>query len=179
MQPSEPPPEQPSAQIEALDDATASRTQRKREALDLQKMGERLVNLDPGDLATIPLPTELAEAIALWRRIRSHEARRRQLQFIGKLMRRIDLEPIADALNRIDGTSAQARYAFHQLESWRDRLIEENEALTEYLSAHPQADRQALRHQIARVRKAADESQRRTQSRALFRLLRSFEAASE
>ena len=157
-----------------LEDAAASRTQRKRAALDLQNMGKRLVELDDGDLATVPMSIELSDAIALWRRIRSHEAKRRQLQFIGKLMRRIDLEPIAAALDRIDGSSAAARYAFHQLESWRDRLIAEDAALTEYLDAHPHADRQALRHQIARARRAADDEQQRAQSRALFRLLRRF-----
>ena len=161
------------------DAAVTSRTQRKREALDLQNLGQRLLELDPGDLATVPVPPELDEAIALWTRIRSHEARRRQLQFIGKLMRRIDLTPIEEALNRIDGTSAQARYAFHQLEQWRDRLIEEPGALTEYLDEHPQADRQALRHQIARVTRAADETQRKTQSRALFRLLREIAEAPD
>ena len=64
---------------------------------------------------------------------------------------------------------------FIKLENWRDRLIAEDAALTEYLDGHPHADRQALRHQIARVRKAADEAQQRNQSRALFRLLKSFE----
>ena len=159
---------------EPSDAAVTSRTQRKREALDLQNLGQRLVELDPGDLATVPVPPELEDAIALWKRIRSHEARRRQLQFIGKLMRRVDLAPIEEALSRIDGNSAAARYAFHQLEHWRDRLIEEPEALTEYLSEHPHADRQALRHQIARVNKATDDTQRKSQARALFRLLREF-----
>ena len=64
-------PEEPTEPKEPVDDAIASRSQRKREALDLQKMGERLVNLDTGDLATVPVPAELADAIALWRRIRS------------------------------------------------------------------------------------------------------------
>lgn len=162
-------PEQPA------DDVVTSRTQRKREALDLQKTGQRLLDLDPGDLATVPLPPEMVEAIALWKRIRSHEARRRQLQFIGKLMRKADLAPIEEALARIDGTSAAARLAFHQLETWRDRLIAEPEALTEYLDAHPQADRQVLRHQISRVRKASDDAQHKAQSRTLFRLLKQFE----
>lgn len=120
----------------------------------------------------------MLDAIALWKRIGSNEARRRQIQFIGKLMRRIDLDPITSALDRIDGSSAQARSTFHALESWRERLIEEPEALTEYLDAHPQADRQALRHQIARVRKSTDNNQRKTQSRALFRLLKEFEERS-
>ena len=162
-------PEQPA------DDVVTSRTQRKREALDLQKTGQRLLDLDPGDLATVPLPPEMVEAIALWKRIRSHEARRRQLQFIGKLMRKADLAPIEEALARIDGTSAAARFAFRRLETWRDRLIAEPEALTEYLDTHPQADRQALRHQISRVRTAPYDAQLKAQSRALFRLLKQFE----
>ncbi len=158
------------------DDIVTSRTQRKREALDLQKIGQRLVDLDPGDLDSVPLPPEMLDAIALYKRIRSFEARRRQLQFIGKLMRKIDLEPISEALSQIDGTSAQARFEFHQLEVWRDRLIEDPDALTEYLDLHPQADRQALRHQISRTRKAADDNQQKSQYRALFRLLKEFEA---
>lgn len=169
-------PEDPTLEPEAPEpEVTASRTQRKREALDLQKIGQRLVTLPPNDLASVPLPAEMLDAIALWKRIGSNEARRRQIQFIGKLMRRIDLEPIQGALDRIDGNSAQARSVFHALENWRDRLIEEPQALTEYLTAHPLADRQTLRHQIARVRKSTDDNQRKTQSRALFRLLKEFE----
>ena len=154
-----------------------SRTQRKRQALDLQNLGKQLVELGPSDLARVPIPAELRDAIALWKRIRSHEARRRQLQFIGKLMRGIDIEPIRAALARIDGQSATARYEFHQLEHWRERLIEEPDALTEYLALHPNADRQRLRQQLSRVRKAPDEEKRKAESRALFRLLRSFEEA--
>jgi len=154
---------------------TVSRTQRKREALDLQSIGARLVGLEDGQLAGIPLPEALAEAVAACRRIRSHEGRRRQLQFIGKLMRRIDTEPIREALSRLDGDSAEARYEFHQLERWRERLIEEPAALTDYLDTHPHADRQQLRHLIGRVHDAADEAQRKKASRSLFRFLREVE----
>lgn len=151
---------------------TVSRTQRKREALDLQSIGARLVALEAGELAKIPLPEELADAIHACRRIRAHEGRRRQLQFVGKLMRRIDTEPIRAALARLEGDSAEGRYQFHQLERWRDQLIEDDGALTGYLDAYPHADRQQLRRQIARVRDAKDENQRKTAFRALFRLLR-------
>lgn len=155
-----------------LQDDSPSRTQRKREALDLQRLGQRLVELEPGVLAGMPLPEEVLEAIATWKRIRTFEARRRQLQFLGKLMRRVDTAPIEAALARLDGSSADARYAFHQLEVWRDRLIGEPASLTEYLDQHPAADRQRLRHQLARVQKATSEDRRARESRALFRLLR-------
>lgn len=138
-------------------------------------MGARLVALEAGELAKIPLPEALAEAIHACRRIRAHEGRRRQLQFIGKLMRRIDSEPIRAALARLEGESAEGRYEFHQLERWREQLVEDDAALTEYLDAHPHADRQQLRRQIARVRAATDENQRKTAFRALFRLLRDTE----
>jgi ribosome-associated protein len=163
---------------DASDDASdlrlSSRTQRKREALDLQRLGGRLADLRPADLAVIPLPDQVIEAIEAYRKIRSHEARRRQLQFLGKLMRKIDVEPITQALDRIDAQSSASSYEFHQLEIWRERLIEEPAALTEYLSAHPHADRQRLRQQLARVRKAPDEARRKAESRELFRMLRSF-----
>jgi ribosome-associated protein len=151
-----------------------SRTQRKRQALDLQKLGERLVGLDPGDLAKVPVPEDVEDAIAVLARIKSHEARRRQLQFIGKLMRRIDTEAIREALDEIDGESAEARYQFHQLESWRDRLIDDPDALTEYLSLHPRADRQRLRQQLTRIRKAGTDDALKSEGRNLFRLLREF-----
>jgi ribosome-associated protein len=155
-----------------------SRSERKRQALDLQKIGKRLVDLGAADRARVALPPELEEAVEACRRIRSHEARRRQLQFIGKLMRNIDTAPIRAALDRIDGQSAAARYEFHQLEQWRDRLIEDPEALTEYLSSHPQADRQRLRQQLQRIRKAVGEEKLKIESRALFKLLRSFEESA-
>ena len=154
-----------------------SRTQRKRQALHLQSLGAELVDLDPGDLARIPLPDELTDAIALYRRIHSREARRRQLQLIGKLMRSIDVDPIGEALERLRGHSARARYEFRELENWREKLIAEDGALTDYLSAHPRADRQRLRHQIAKVRRAGEDGQRKAESRALFRLLREIEEA--
>ncbi len=152
-----------------------SRSERKREAGHLQKLGQRIADLKAADLALIPLPDEMVNAISTYKKIHSFEARRRQLQFIGKLMRRIDTEPITEALETIDGSSATARYQFHQLEIWRERLINEPRALTDYLAVHPGVDRQRLRQQLSRVARARDEAQQKSASRALFRLLREFE----
>lgn len=157
------------------DDAPPSRSQRKREALALQKAGARLVDLTPAELERMPMPEELLEAVRACQRIRAHEGRRRQLQLIGRLMRQLDATPILEALAELDGSSARARYEFHQLERWRERLQEDPAALTEYLEEHPDADRQRLRQQLARVRRASSEALLRRESRALFRLLREFE----
>lgn len=149
-----------------------SKSERKRAATRLQELGRALAELRPGRLTEIPLPENLERAIADYRRFPSREAKRRQLQLIGKLMREIDTTPIEAALERLDGRSASARYEQHQLERWRDRLIEDPDALTAYLSEHPHSDRQTLRRLIERTRTARNEQQQKMASRALFRFLR-------
>lgn len=152
-----------------------SKSERKRQALGLQKLGAQLTELNPSALAEIDLPSKLAEAIALHQRITSREAKRRQLQYIGALMRDYDTAPIEAALEALHGESASARYELHQIEIWRDRLIADPAVLTEYLDSHPHADRQRLRHALQKVARAAQDPQRRGASRALFRILREFE----
>lgn len=146
-----------------------SRSARKREAERLQTLGTRLAELSEDQRASIPLSPDLASAVADYRRFPSHGARRRQAQFIGRLMRGEDVEAINEALERIDGESARARFEHHQSERWRDRLLAEDEALTEFLNIYPHADRQALRALIRSARKHEGD---RTHARALFRFLR-------
>jgi ribosome-associated protein len=162
------------------DDAGApvSKSARKREAERLQVVGRALTELKAADLDAIAeahpraLPEKLRQAIADYQRFPSHGARRRQLQFIGRLMRDIDLEPLQAALDTLHGQSAHARYEFHQLERWRERLLAEPEALTDYLNQHPGVDAQELRQHIADVHKAGSEERQRHAARALFRFLR-------
>lgn len=154
------------------DEAQTSKTERKRRATRMQQLGRSLTELNAIQLATMPASHKLQTAIQDYQRFPSNEAKRRQLQFIGKLIRDEDTESIELALARLEGTSALAQYEFHQLEHWRDRLIEEPIALTEYLHEHPTIDRQALRHHIQHVHRAKDDQQRRASARALFRFLR-------
>lgn len=156
------------------DAAEVSKSERKREALRLQNLGKRLTELNQHDLQALALSERLHDAINDYRRFPSFEAKRRQLQFIGKLMRDVDISLIEATLDRLDNASAASRHEFHELETWRERLISEPEALTEYLDAYPQADRQRLRHQLQRIRRARDETGRKTAARELFRLLREF-----
>ena len=132
-----------------------SKSQRKRDMLALQKLGETLVNLSNAELAKIPLDSTLADAIAEARKITSHEGRRRQLQFIGKVMRHIDLTETQAALDKLLFKDQQSKVLFHQIERWRDRLIaEEDTTLHAFLEKFPNSDRQQLRQL---VRKAKDE----------------------
>lgn len=134
---------------------TPSKTDLKRASAELQELGEALLDLR-GDLyARLDLPDALHEAIAQCRRITSHEGRRRQLQFIGKLMRTIDPEPVRAVLAEQRSGSAAATQALHAVERWRDELIADDGALTRFVADHPGADAQALRALIRQARKDA------------------------
>ncbi|HEY4139534.1 MAG TPA: ribosome biogenesis factor YjgA [Casimicrobiaceae bacterium] len=148
-----------------------SKTERKRAMHDLQALGERLVELDPGRLAELALPERLVDAIAQARGITQHEGRRRQLQFIGKLMRDVDPEPLKAALARSQRGSNAARARFAQVEQWRDRMLAEPDALARFLDAYPDADRAvftALVHDASAERSRASPPHK---SRALFRAI--------
>ena len=110
---------------------------------------------------------ELERAVADYATFKSREAKRRQAHFIGKLMRAVDSEPIAAALEDIEGTSAAGRYAHGEAERWRARLLAEDSALTEYISSFPDTDRVALRNLIRDARRHPDKP-----SRLLFRFIR-------
>ncbi|WP_117236090.1 ribosome biogenesis factor YjgA [Vibrio maerlii] len=126
-----------------------SRTEMKNDMEDLQKLGEELVGLKPAVLAKFPLTEDLAEAIADAQRFKN-EARRRQLQYIGKLMRFVDPEPIQAALDKVRNKHSQATAVLHKLEALRDRVVEEGDsAITDVMELYPSADRQRLR-QLAR-----------------------------
>ena len=94
-------------------------------------------------------------------------------------MRSADVAGIEHALGLVEGTSARARYQMHQLELWRDRLLQDDAALTQYLQEHPTTDRQSLRRHINKARTAEGEKNQRAASRALFRFLRDSENHSD
>lgn len=151
-----------------------SKSRRKREMHRLQALGERLVELTPEQLAEISPGTELLEALAEMGRIRGREARRRQLQYIGRLMRHQDGDAIAAALERLKAGGIEQTRRLHQLEHWRDRLIEQgDEALGEFIAAQPGADRQQIRQLVRSARKERERNRPPVASRKLFRYLRS------
>ncbi len=147
-----------------------SKTQLKREMLELQALGEKLIGLSDNDLAQLPVPPELLEAIHEARRMRKRGALYRQKQFIGKLMRDIDAEPIRAGLDRIQNRARLAAARFHTVERWRDRLLDEGDtALAKLLDEYPGADRQHLRRLI---RDAIGERGRDAPPRAARQLFR-------
>ena len=150
-----------------------SRTARKREAERLQKLGERLAALSPAQLAQIPLPPELYEAVRLAQRIRDRSGRRRQLRLLGKLLRQQDPEPIQEALDRLQMRSAVAIAQHHLAERWRERLLAEGDAaLSEFMAQHPTGDGQRLRQLVRAAQQELAAGKPPRAARELFRLLR-------
>ena len=149
-----------------------SKSQRKRDMQALQDMGAELVELSPERLARIDMPDALRGAIREAQRLTRHEARRRQLQYIGRLMRDADPAPIHEALDAVKGVSAIENARQHRLEKLRERLLEDEAVLTEIGAAHPGADITRLRQLRRNALKDRDEGRPPRAFRELFRLLR-------
>jgi len=149
-----------------------SKSARKRDAREARRLGEGLTELDPARLARIPMGEALSDALEAYRGLSQREARRRQLQRIGRLMRDEDRDAIAVALARVTELTPEERGRNRRLERWRERLLGEPDALTEYVRLHPGTDVQPLRQLIERTRRARDPAVRADFARRLFRLLR-------
>ena len=148
-----------------------SKSERKRAMHELQVLGEELIALDPGRLAALDLPERLADAIAQARGITQHEGRRRQLQFVGKLMRDVDAAPIKAALIEWQRGSNTARARFARIEQWRDRVLAEPDGLAHFLAAYPNADHAKLTSLVNDARAERARGGPPHKSRALFRAL--------
>jgi ribosome-associated protein len=157
--------------IDPTFDERPSKTQRKQEMSALQSLGAELVKLTPEQRARIDLPEALRAAIEFFDRIGSFEARRRQMQYIGKLMRSVDADAIRAAIGRANGDSKEAVALMHRCERWRDRLLDDDTALTDFLEAHPQADPQRLRSTIRAARRERAAQRPPKQLRVLYRSL--------
>ncbi len=154
------------------DQERPSKTQRKRQMHELQTLGERLVALNGQQLDAIGLPEDLHAAVAEASRITRHEARRRHMQYIGRLMREVDPEPIREKLAVWDGVSREQGAKLHLAERWRERLLEDEAALAEFLREHPDADSQRLRSVVRAAVAERDAARAPKSYRELFRLLR-------
>jgi ribosome-associated protein len=155
-----------------MEDEFVSRTKKKQQVEELQKLGAALIALPAVNLDALGLPADLLAAVREAQRITSREALRRQVQYIGKVMRRIDPEPVRAAVAAITNQSASARARQKRLEQWRERLIADDAALTEFASQNAGADLQAMRALIRNARKEIAESRPPRAQRELFRVLR-------
>ena len=148
-----------------------SKTQLKRESHAIKDLGKRLVALPDDQLAQIPLDEPVLEAIALARRIQNkRSALKRHYQFLGKLLRARDTDPIFDALTEIDNTSNQSIQLHHRAERWRDRVLEQgNDAIDALIAEITQVDRQKLRQLWRNHKNAQTDAKRIQHSRLIYK----------
>lgn len=152
-----------------------SRTQRKQEVQALQKLGERLVALTPEQLHKVPMEEELLEAVLLAQKLKKHEAKRRQMQYIGSLMRHVDPELINTALSRVDQEHQADIHVFRQTEKWRDQLLSgDSELIPKLTERFQDIDPEQILRLVEDSRSERAAGRQPKASRALFRYLKPF-----
>ncbi len=154
-----------------------SKTRAKEEVEALQALSKRLVDVGNDRLKKLDIPESLRDAVLEAKKISSHGALRRQMQFIGKLMRDVDTDPIQEMLDELDGISNKANARFHALEKLRDRLIEDESVITSLKNDYPELDVSALRTLRRNALKEQAEQKPPKAYRAIFQLLKSLESA--
>lgn len=162
-------------------DIGPSKTQRKQQSHDLQTLGNAVAQLSAERFAAIPMPDILRDAITEFRRTRSHEGRRRQMQYVGKLMRHADEEVLREAVSTATLGSAKETLTLHESERWRADLIADDEALTTWLNEYPDTDTQQLRSLVRAARRDAKglvpEARQPKSHRDLFHFIKPYLAA--
>ncbi|MBK6396486.1 MAG: DUF615 domain-containing protein [Betaproteobacteria bacterium] len=152
--------------------ARPSKTRLKHEMEALQALGETLVSLDAARLRSLELPERLVDAVVLARGITKHEARRRQMQYLGRLMRDVDPVPIRAALERWETVPREEKARFAALEGWRDRILADAAALDAFVAEHPDADRASLARLADAARNERSRGEPPRAFRELFRAMR-------
>ena len=148
-----------------------SKTELKQESIDLQLLGETLTTLSNDQLDQLDLPELMRDALDELSRVGKHEATRRHMQYIGKLMRDIDPVPIRAQLDRWEMGTRANKAAFKASERWRDRLIAEPDALTLFMAEQPTVDREKLNELLVRARLQAAKGEAPAASRQVFRVI--------
>lgn len=166
------------AAAEDADAPSPSKTRRKKEMHALQQLGEALVALPAAVVrAADTLPESLREAVLACQRIRDFEGRRRQMQYVGKLMRSADAQAVRAVIAEATQDDRAAVARLHAIERWRELLLADDTALTGFVQRHPQADVQQLRQLIRGARAEAAAGKPPRSSRALFQSIKAALAA--
>ncbi len=148
-----------------------SKTQRKKAMLGLQALGQALIELNEAQLKGLELPDDLAAAIQEMKRTKTHEGKRRQLQYIGRIMRQVDAEPIAVKLEQLKQPGRQEIARLHRVEQWRERLLNDATGFTALQALKPGVDMAKLQKLVATVKAEAAQARPPKAFRDLFREL--------
>lgn len=153
-------------------DDLPSKSQRKRDMDALQDIGAELTELNTQQLDSIELPESLREAVLEARAMKHNEARRRQVQYIGKLMRQVDPAPIRAKLDGFLSVSAEHTAQLHHIERWRERLLADPKSVAEFIAAYPEADSQQLRTLLRNTAEERARAKPPKHFRALFQMIK-------
>jgi ribosome-associated protein len=153
-----------------------SKTQLKKDSHELQALGEALVALPDNRVVDLPISERLRDAVTEYKRTKTHEGKRRQMQYIGKLMRKDDVEPIREAVAAMQLGRAKDSLALHETERWRVELLASDDALTRWTAEHPASDLQQLRSLIRAARKVAAAAPEQRSGRAYRELFQFIKA---
>lgn len=155
------------------DDLPPSKSQVKRDCDALQKLGEEMLAMRQSELDTMDLPEELNEALREARKIQSRGGLKRHRQYIGKVMRQIDSEAVKNQIEQFRHKHDTNTMQFRKIEQWRDRLlVDDKDALSEVIEAHPEVDRQHINQLIRQAKRELEQAKPPTSSRKLFKYLR-------
>jgi len=155
------------------EDSLISKSQRRRDALELKSLASTLIKLSPARLNRVPLEDGIRDAVEDAKAIRSNVARKRQMQYVAKLLRRTDPESIFLALEEFEGEARQLTGRQHRCEAWRDCLLERGDAaIGELMNLRSSVDTQALRQLVRNAKKEIERGKPPASARSLFRLLR-------
>jgi len=159
------------------EDSTKSKSQLKRDMIALRKLGERLLELSSEQLSSLSIDNKLKEAVIEAKHLRRGKARKRQIQYIGKLMRTVEVDAIQLVIDKFDSSSKLHAKQFHRTEKIRAGLISgDSVTMEELFKEHPDIDRQYLHQLIRKAQREQDPAQSdRTQHRKLFRFIRSLQ----
>jgi ribosome-associated protein len=153
-------------------DLPISKTKLKREADAAQDIGKKLIDLSKDKLLKLDLPEALFDAVIEAKRLTANGAVRRQLQYLGRLMRDVDAAPIVEQLQKWEGKNTEENAYFHGLERWRTRLLTQPEAIAEFLKVYPLVDIQQMRTLIRNAQREEAAQKPPKSSRELFKLIR-------
>ena len=167
-------PEQSKSMTE-FSDEKPSKSQKKRDMQALRELAGKLLELGADDVAKIP-DQHIQESVTAGKKITKGNARKRQLQYIAKLLSKTDIEPIAAIIDVLDASTTHHLQVFHRFESWRERLIDgEPTVMSEIFDAHPQTDRPKLRSLVRNAVAEKERGEQGTHFRALFQFLKTLD----
>ena len=153
-------------------DSVVSKTELKKDSKKIQQFGKKISELTINNIEAFKFPLNIYEATIALKNLKSNSAKKRQVQYLGKLLREIDLTDALIVMKQLEVSSQKEIQRNHIIEVWREKLLVNNDSITEFIDRYPQIDRQALRQSISNIQKEKKDNKGTKNSRQLFKLIK-------